>query len=178
MEFGQLLRDIGVDEKATLERFGGMSELLKKFILKFPEDPTYGRLVNVIENGVLEDVEREVHTLKGLTANLGISGLNQICSECLDYLRQRKTTLLPELYLRIQEEYDRVVELISEYHSLKRNYIHKVSMSTIRALFCGEAPVCVKIIALRLFFPLWSGRCSGASRCRPDGQFYHAALWI
>lgn len=48
-----------------------MSELLKKFILKFPEDPTYGRLVNVIENGVLEDVEREVHTLKGLTANLG-----------------------------------------------------------------------------------------------------------
>ena len=40
MEFGQLLRDIGVDEKATLERFGGMSELLKKFILKFPEDPT------------------------------------------------------------------------------------------------------------------------------------------
>ena len=117
MEFGQLLRDIGVDEKATLERFGGMSELLKKFILKFPEDPTYGRLVNVIENGVLEDVEREVHTLKGLTANLGISGLNQICSECLDYLRQRKTTLLPELYLRIQEEYDRVVELISEYHS-------------------------------------------------------------
>ena len=101
MEFGQLLRDIGVDEKATLERFGGMSELLKKFIL----------------NGVLEDVEREVHTLKGLTANLGISGLNQICSECLDYLRQRKTTLLPELYLRIQEEYDRVVELISEYHS-------------------------------------------------------------
>ena len=117
MEFGQLLRDIGVDEKATLERFGGMSELLKKFILKFPEDPTYGRLVNVIENGVLEDVEREVHTLKGLTANLGISGSNQICSECLDYLRQRKTTLLPELYLRIQEEYDRVVELISEYHS-------------------------------------------------------------
>ena len=117
MEFGQLLRDIGVDEKAALERFGGMSELVKKFILKFAEDPTYGRLVNVIENGVLEDVEREVHTLKGLTANLGISGLNQICSECLDYLRQRKTTLLPELYLRIQEEYDRVVELISEYHS-------------------------------------------------------------
>ena len=29
MEFGQLLREIGVDEKATLERFGGMSELLK-----------------------------------------------------------------------------------------------------------------------------------------------------
>ena len=43
--------------------------------------------------------------------------LRDIGVECLDYLRQRKTTLLPELYLRIQEEYDRVVELISEYHS-------------------------------------------------------------
>lgn len=116
MDFGQLLKEIGVDEKVTLERFGGMNDLLKKFILKFPEDPTYGRLVDVIENGVLEDVEREVHTLKGLTANLGISGLNKICSECLDYLRSRKTALLPELYLRIQEEYDRVVELINEYN--------------------------------------------------------------
>ena len=61
MEFGQLLRDIGVDEKATLERFNGMSDLLKTFILKFPADPTYERLVNAIEGGVFEDMDLSLH---------------------------------------------------------------------------------------------------------------------
>jgi predicted metal-dependent peptidase len=39
MEFENFLQRVGVDAEETLKRFAGRSDILEKFLLKFPEDP-------------------------------------------------------------------------------------------------------------------------------------------
>ena len=71
MEFHELLERIGVDAPATVARLGGMESILRRFILKFPQDPTFSALAHAYDIRDMKALERHVHTLKGLTANLG-----------------------------------------------------------------------------------------------------------
>lgn len=77
MEFHELLERIGVDAPATVARLGGMESILRRFILKFPQDPTFSALALLCIRD-MKALERHVHTLKGLTANLGIEPLRQL----------------------------------------------------------------------------------------------------
>ncbi len=91
MEFHELLERIGVDAPATVARLGGMESILRRFILKFPQDPTFSALALAYDSRDMEALERHVHTLKGLTANLGIEPL---CS-CLPNIWSRSETPYP-----------------------------------------------------------------------------------
>ena len=49
MEFHELLERIGVDAPATVARLGGMESILRRFILKFPQDPTFSALAHAYD---------------------------------------------------------------------------------------------------------------------------------
>ena len=92
MEFHELLERIGVDAPATVARLGGMESILRRFSLKFPPDPTFSALAHAYALRDMKALERHVHTLKGLTANLGIEPLRQLCGE---YLKQKRNPVPP-----------------------------------------------------------------------------------
>ena len=109
MEFHELLERIGVDAPATVARLGGMESISRRFILKFPQDPTFSALAHAYDI-------RHVHTLKGLTANLGIEPLRQLSAE---YLEQIRTAVPPSeltTYQRqLTQEYRRVTQSITQF---------------------------------------------------------------
>ena len=111
MEFHELLERIGVDAPATVARLGGMESILRRFILKFPQDPTFSALAHAYDIRDMKALERHVHTLKGLTANLG-----QLSAE---YLEQIRTAVPPSeltTYQRqLTQEYRRVTQSITQF---------------------------------------------------------------
>ncbi len=116
MNFDELLTQIGVDAEATVARLGGMEELLKRFILKFPQDPTFSALAKAYDSRDMEALGRHVHTLKGLTANLGIEPLRQMCEEYLEGIRANLPMAeLTAYQRRLTLEYRRVSGAISRY---------------------------------------------------------------
>lgn len=116
MDFNELLAQIGVDAEATVARLGGMEEILKRFILKFPQDPTFSALAKAYDSRDMEALGRHVHTLKGLTANLGIEPLRQMCEEYLEGIRANLPMAeLTAYQRRLTLEYRRVSGAISRY---------------------------------------------------------------
>lgn len=118
MKFEELLTQIGVDAQATVARLGGMEEILRRFILTFPQDPTFSALAKAYDSRDMEALGRHVHTLKGLTANLGIEPLRQLCTEYLEGIRANLPMAeLTAYQRRLTLEYRRVSGVISRYEA-------------------------------------------------------------
>lgn len=115
MEFEVFLQNVGVDKEETLNRFAGMAKILEKFLLKFPEDPVYGSLLESIKKGSLEETELNMHTFKGVTGNLGLGKLHKLSAESLERMRKNQCMLSQTELEEIQQEYYRVIAVIREY---------------------------------------------------------------
>ena len=72
------LKGAGVDIEGALRRFSGNSVLYEKFLKKFLTDSTFSQITKAFEGENREDALMATHTLKGVTANLGMEG-------CLTY---------------------------------------------------------------------------------------------
>lgn len=116
MEFHELLEQIGVDVPATVARLGGMESILRRFILKFPQDPTFSALAQSYDIRDMKALERHVHTLKGLTANLGIEPLRQLSAAYLEQIRNAVPPGELTTYQRqLTQEYRRVTQSITQF---------------------------------------------------------------
>lgn len=115
MSFFELLDELGIEISPTLARFGGMEKVLEKFLLKFPEDETFQRIRSANIEHSLEDLERNVHTLKGLSGNLGLSRISTLCAECLTYIRKKDIRSFNRRFPDLQEEYQQAVDNIKRY---------------------------------------------------------------
>lgn len=76
MELDVFLQKAGVDKEEAAGRFAGRIEILEKFLLKFPEDAVYGAMLEHVAQGNVEETTRSLHTLKGVTGNLGLQKLH------------------------------------------------------------------------------------------------------
>ena len=120
MEFENFLERVGVDAEETLKRFAGRSDILEKFLLKFPEDPVYGAFLDSVAEKAQEEMERNLHTLKGVTGNLGLKELHRLSSEELQRVRAQHSMPSAKEMREIRYEYDRVVMEIKEYRGQVR----------------------------------------------------------
>lgn len=88
--------------------------LVRKFAVKFLNDPSFGELRSAIENGDGETAFRASHTLKGVCLNLGFSALYEASSALTEKLRGNN--VLDEesktLFEHVREEYDRTISAI------------------------------------------------------------------
>ena len=53
----------------------GSEEMVKRFVLKFLDDPSYSNLEKAIQEQNAEEAFRAAHTIKGLCLNLGFDRL-------------------------------------------------------------------------------------------------------
>ena len=65
---------IGGDYKATISRLPSEA-LIKKFVLKYPGDPSFNQLKDALAAQDWELAFRASHTLKGVAQNLGMDRL-------------------------------------------------------------------------------------------------------
>ena len=116
MLFSELLADIGVNGPATVARLGGQEALLRRFLLRFPQDPAFSAMVEARNAGDCEALMRHVHTLKGLCANLGIDPLSKLAADYLTDLRAgRPPDALDARFVALCAEYRRVTDAIVQF---------------------------------------------------------------
>ncbi|MBE6839518.1 MAG: Hpt domain-containing protein [Ruminococcus sp.] len=108
-----VLKMNGVDTDGALERFCGREELYKKYLGKFHEDKNYHGLFECLEKDDYENAIINVHTLKGVSGNLGFSKLMEYSMAMLSDLREGKYDNLEIHSENIREERDRIVALIN-----------------------------------------------------------------
>lgn len=102
---------IGGDYEDIVHRMMGEARV-KKYIKKFPENTTYSKLY---ENMKIKDYENaflEVHNLKGMSMNIGVAELTEVCSELTEALRDGPKGDVDGLFEAVKETYEKVVGLI------------------------------------------------------------------
>lgn len=116
--FKSRLEECGADVKETLRRFMGNENMYMKFLKKFPDDPNYQNLGSSLEKGDYEEAFKYAHTLKGVSANLGIVPVQTAVSGLVEELRGRKNeevdaAKVNALWLELKKAYEQFVEIIN-----------------------------------------------------------------
>lgn len=104
--------EFGGDYEDAMERL--MSEkMLKKFVLKFPEDKSYETLCISCEKKNAEDAFRAAHTLKGICQNLGFTSLLESGGRLTEALRSKEfPDDLEELLEKVTRDYQQIISAI------------------------------------------------------------------
>lgn len=85
---------------------------IKKFVLRFQDDPSYGELVNALEKGDVKAAFLAAHTLKGVSQNLGFDPLYRTSSAITEILRAGSLdigTLMDEL----KSNYEKLISALT-----------------------------------------------------------------
>lgn len=87
-------------------------ERIKKFILKFLEDPSFELLKTSLETKQYDEAFRAVHTLKGISQNLSFTLLYASSYTLTEKLRNREIDQLEPYVLQIKKDYERTIQAI------------------------------------------------------------------
>ena len=96
------------DYEGVIGRMGSEG-LVKRFALKFPDDPSYLNLEKAIQEQNAEEAFRAAHTLKGVCLNLGFDRLYKVSAELTEKLRGRELNGYEALYGKVQDEYKNTI---------------------------------------------------------------------
>lgn len=111
MTVQECYESMGSDFEGVLSRMGSEA-MVKRFALKFPDDPSYGNLVKAVEEQNAEEAFRAAHTLKGICLNLGLDRLYKVSACLTEKLRGRSFDGYEEAYEKVQQEYQNTVDAI------------------------------------------------------------------
>lgn len=89
-EFRRQMEENGAEVEEVLKRFLGNEALYMKFVVKFPEDENYKGTIRGIEEQDYEAAFKNAHSLKGVTANLGLEPIRAAASCITDLLREKQ----------------------------------------------------------------------------------------
>lgn len=115
----ELYEKIHGDYQDALSRLSS-DGLVSRFIMKYPGDTSYGEFVEAWEMKDEEKAFRAAHTLKGVCANLSITGIYKLASSITEALRPgndelRAQTDMDALVAQLVAENKLVVDTITEY---------------------------------------------------------------
>lgn len=109
MQILEQLNQEHVDVAGALKRFCGNESLYLKFINAFPADQNFKDLGNSLAGERYEEAVIHAHTLKGLTANLGMDQLSGICDSMVKKFRSGDTDGVDELYSQLSVLYEKII---------------------------------------------------------------------
>ena len=93
-------------------------ELVKKFAVKFLDDPSFDQLVKSLEEDNQEEAFRAAHTLKGVCMNLGFKILYKSTYNITEALRPGNPNIskdeLHNLFKQLDKDYNIVINGIKE----------------------------------------------------------------
>ena len=109
------LENAGHRISEMVRRFAGNEMICITLIKKFPKDPNFDLYKKQVHSGNYEEAENSVHTLKGVSSNLGLTKITEITQLILDDIRAGKYDNLNELTEQLEVSYHEAVEIIEKY---------------------------------------------------------------
>ena len=104
MTVKECYEQMGSDYEGVLGRMGSEA-MIKRFALKFLQDPSFNNLKENLEKNDGEEAFRAAHTLKGVCLNLGFDELYEASAEITEKLRGKE--YVPESRRKIPEDSQR-----------------------------------------------------------------------
>ncbi len=92
MNIEECYQRMGGDYAQVLNRLPSEA-LVKKFVIKFLDDGSYPELCQAMAQGDRETAFRAAHTLKGVSANLGMEQLRRSASSLTESLRPESPSI-------------------------------------------------------------------------------------
>ena len=120
MTVQELYTEIGDYEEAKKQLMN--DRLIGKFVVKFPGDPSFSQLVDAWEKRDGDGIFKAAHAMKGVCANLALSGLSVLVEQVTEEYRPGQTKQLPaidmpQVMAELQEQYQNVVAAIERYQN-------------------------------------------------------------
>lgn len=112
MELQEMYESINANYQEVLTRMMGREDLVIKYLKKFIVDDNFDKLEKSMGDKDYETMLLAVHTLKGVTLNLGLAKLSDACSMMVNSLRNDKKELLDEQFLLVASEYHDIIDKI------------------------------------------------------------------
>lgn len=109
-----VLTGMGVDIHEIMERFSQNEKLYFKFLLKFPSDDNFQKIIPALKAGEYQSALMAAHTLKGISGNLGLKRLYQSCSEIVLQIREEDYETAEKTYSDLETAYTEVLDGIRE----------------------------------------------------------------
>ncbi len=111
---GQFYASVGGNAAEMLSRLGGNEALVKMLLGKFPKDDSFSSLCAALDGGRTEEAFRAAHTLKGVSANLGLQNLFVKASEVTEFLRGGDSESARKAMPGLTAEYEHVCTLLGK----------------------------------------------------------------
>ena len=112
------LKDGGLDVDKTIERFSGNADMYERFLKKFPNDESYSQIAPAFAANDQEAALNAAHTLKGVSANLGMTALYEACSKTVALIRADKFEEARTSCADIDRTYNDVCSIINSFGGL------------------------------------------------------------
>ena len=106
----------GVDWDDLSARFMNNDDLIAKFMFKFLKDQSFNELTAAMEAGSVEDAFKAVHTLKGVSGNLGFKAMLDPVVNLTEITRAGSMEGASEQYALIKEKYEPLMAILNKYN--------------------------------------------------------------
>ena len=118
MTIKECYEKVGSDYDGVLKRLGSEA-LVKRFAVKFLNDPSFQELTDGLAAQDGEKAFRAAHTLKGVCQNLSLTSLYQVSSQLTEELRNEDTAApgnpnISDYMSKVTAEYHKTIEAIQE----------------------------------------------------------------
>lgn len=117
MTIQECYRNLGGDYARTEKRLPSAG-MIQRFLLRFPQDPTFSSLLQAMRAGDRASAFRCAHTLKGVCANLGLDRLLDSSGRLTEALRTESEEIPGEaaaLLERVRQDYELTVRAIRRF---------------------------------------------------------------
>lgn len=117
MTIQECYQQLGGDFSEVKKRLPSVN-LVKKFITKFLDDSSFSELCLAMEEGNREKAFHAAHTLKGVSANLGLNQLLSTVTLLTEQLRTETADIPDEAYLfceDVKQAYELTVHAIQTF---------------------------------------------------------------
>ena len=111
MTVKECYEQMGSDYESVLGRMCSEA-MIKRFALKFLQDPSFNNLKENLEKNDDEEAFRAAHTLKGVCLNLGFDELYEVSAEITEKLRVKETAGSEDMVQKVEEKYQKTVNAI------------------------------------------------------------------
>ena len=115
-DFRQKMEENGADVETTINRFMGNEAMYLKFLGKILDDQNYKMLGENLEAKNYEEAFKCAHTLKGVTANLGLDPIQKAVSELVEEIRGKEAGEINEA--RVDEEWQNVKSYYEKFFEI------------------------------------------------------------
>jgi len=108
------LEEYGCDTNTALERFLGKEDLYIKFVRKFLDDKSFEQLSEAVSKNDSEYALKSVHTLKGVSGNLGFSALYDVASDMVTKFRAGQNNEAMAEFASLENIYTEIYGIIEQ----------------------------------------------------------------